>query len=146
MKNGNGAPKKDGRKNNGQHEAFKSKQWKKGQSGNPKGRPKGKTLSEEIKAMLHDELKGGDGLTHLEAIARVMVKEALKGKFPFAKEILERTEGKVADKTELTGASGDPIEILDLSSKDRRADFYRLLSGATDSSVERSSRVRYNGE
>lgn len=147
--NGKGNPKKkkeDGRKNNGKHQAFKEAQWKPGVSGNPKGRPKQKTISEELRDVLDQEMRGANGITHLEAMAKVMIKEALKGKFPFAKEILERTEGKVADKTELTGASGEPIQILDLSNKDKRADFYRLLSGATDSGDKRSRRIQYNGE
>lgn len=136
----------DRRNGNGQNKAFVEKKWKPGQSGNPKGRPKKKTLSEEIQGLLDDTMKGAGGMTHREALARVIIKEALRGKFQFTKEIYERMEGKVADKTELSGADGDPIEILDLSNKDKRADFYRLLSGAKNSGSERSSRIQYNGE
>lgn len=139
-------PREDGRKNNGKHKAFVDRKWKPGQSGNPNGRPKGKTLSEEIRYALAEEIKGGGGLTYMEAIAKVIIKEALKGKFPYTKEILERMEGKVADKTEITGSGGDPIQILDLSNKEKRDSFYRLLSGATHSRNKRPGGIRNNGE
>lgn len=100
------APQKQ-RKNKG-HENIKPHQWKKGQSGNPGGRPRGRSIT----ARLREKLDADDGKL-AELIVKVMIREAAKGKFQFAKEILERTEGKVADKRELTGADGGPIEVTD---------------------------------
>jgi len=139
---------------NGKENGKKRKQdahlWKPGQSGNPKGRPKKRTLSEELRDFIDQEMRdaegNGKGITHRQALARVIVKQALSGKFPFVKEIFDRLEGKVADRTEITGPSGEPIEILDLSSKGKRESFYRLLSSATDGGDKRSGSVRYNGE
>jgi len=100
------APQKQ-RKNKG-HENIKPHQWKKGQSGNPGGRPRGRSIT----ARLRERLDADDGKL-AELIVKVMIREAAKGKFQFAKEILERTEGKVADKArvELSGPDGNAIKV-----------------------------------
>src|SRR3954471_13019930 len=76
--------------------------FRKGQSGNPAGRPKRKTLGERIAHMLdRTELAGRtlpDGRCGAGPPARRIVEEALKGKFAFAKEILDRTEGRAPDQ------------------------------------------------
>ena len=119
-----------------------------GPSGNPKGRPKRRTLSEELHSLLQKEQK--DGMTNMQALAIVILKQARKGRFPFIKEIFERMEGKVADKTQITGADGKNLfSIMDLSDGERRTNFYELLRGSiasTDDGGERSSRLRGNGE
>ena len=119
-----------------------------GPSGNPKGRPKRRTLSEELHSLLQKEQK--DGMTNMQALAIVILKQARKGRFPFIKEIFERMEGKVADKTQITGADGKPLfEVMDLSDGERRTNFYQLLRGSiasTDDGGIGPSRLRSNGE
>lgn len=74
--------------------------WKPGESGNPKGRPKGRNLTEAILARLDQE---HNGRPLVEILADRVIKEALSGKFPFAKELWDRIEGKVTDKHEIEG-------------------------------------------
>jgi len=74
--------------------------WKKGQSGNPGGRPKGESLVALMRRVLERE---HNGRPLMEVLAERLVKEALAGKFPFAKEVLDRVEGKVQDKLEVSG-------------------------------------------
>jgi len=73
--------------------------FKPGQSGNPGGRPKGMSITGALRAALERE---HNGRTIAELIAEKLIKEALSGKFPFAKEVLERADGKVTEKAELT--------------------------------------------
>jgi hypothetical protein len=76
--------------------------FRKGQSGNPAGRPKRKTLGERIADLLdRTELDGRalpDGMCVADLLALAIVEGALEGKFSFAKEVLDRTEGKVPDR------------------------------------------------
>ncbi len=86
-----------------------------GRSGNPAGRPRRKSLGERISTLLaRTELDGRalpEGMCVADLLAEAIVKEALKGKFAFAKEILGRTEGKVADRI----AEPDGGPLMDLS-------------------------------
>jgi hypothetical protein len=66
--------------------------WKPGESGNPKGRPKGITLSEAYRAKLSDPFPGKDH-TWAEEIAERMAKLALS-RVSAATELADRTEGK----------------------------------------------------
>ena len=77
--------------------------WKPGQSGNPKGRPKGSGVTDRLKALLDQPVKDGAEMTVAEALAKAAMKAALKGDHRFFKEILDRTEGKVTDKLEVDG-------------------------------------------
>ncbi len=65
--------------------------WKPGQSGNPGGRPKGKSITALLRERLEDQHNG-------KALAAILVesllKGALKGNLPHIKEVLDRTEGR----------------------------------------------------
>ena len=65
--------------------------FKKGQSGNPKGRPKLPDLSEAIAKILAEEK---DGVTALEAILAALRAKAAKGDVRAAQELLDRGFGK----------------------------------------------------
>jgi hypothetical protein len=84
-----------------------STRFRPGQSGNPKGRPKGKTLTEVIRKKLAQ--KGEDGQSLLNAIAQVFVDEAKAGHYQFAKELIDRVDGKVPDR--VAGPGGDDLTI-----------------------------------
>jgi hypothetical protein len=69
------------------------KPFKKGQSGNPAGRPKSITLSEAMRNELAKILPGTEQ-TFAEIIASKLVKAAALGNVLAAKEIADRTEGR----------------------------------------------------
>lgn len=87
--------KKDKRGNPSIAEHGKATRFKKGQSGNPKGRPKGTGITNRLIRIL-EENEG-----HVsEALAKAATAAALKGDFRFWKEIIDRVDGKVPDKVQ----------------------------------------------
>ena len=89
--------------------------WKKGVSGNPRGRPKKQDcltslLKEEIaKICPADRQKR----TWLELLVLATLQLAMKGNATALKEVWERLDGKVLQtgKVQLSGAEGKPITI-----------------------------------
>jgi hypothetical protein len=73
----------------------------KGQTGNPNGRPKLTKLTEALREQLAEEMPGAPERTVAEAIARALIKEAMKGNVQAAREIADRTEGKPTQKLDL---------------------------------------------
>ncbi len=73
--------------------------WKKGESGNPSGRPKGSvSLEAELRRRLSD---GEEGERLVQGLISQAIRQALGGDFRFFNLILERLDGKVADKVHL---------------------------------------------
>ncbi len=99
----NAAKQQTNKKKGKRGEHLREYSFKPGQSGNPGGRPKGPTITTEIRKLIADpKLR--------EAIAKRVVHDILKGKFPQLKETLDRTEGKVPDRNEVT--TGDkPFKV-----------------------------------
>jgi len=99
-----------------------------GQSGNPAGRPKRKTLTERIAALLEcKELHGRalpDGMCVADLLAEAIVEQALKGKFAFVRDNLDRTEGKVSDR--IAGPDGGPLIDLSILSDEDLDAFGRI--------------------
>ena len=85
-------------------EHLREHQFKPGQSGNPSGRPR-KPVSERLLQRLIEEDEAVGKL-----IAESLLMKAISGDVPALRELLDRTEGKVADKQEHTGADGGPIQ------------------------------------
>lgn len=84
--------------------------FKKGESGNPKGRPKG-TLR-DIKVVLQDLLsQEKNGTQLIDGLMSVVVNKALKGDLKAVDMLLSYSYGKATQRTEITGAEGEPIEI-----------------------------------
>jgi hypothetical protein len=79
-----------------------------GVSGNPAGRPKGRTLVNVIRELLR---KPNGDESELIACAEAYIGEMKKGSFAHAKEIMDREDGKPTQPLELT-ASGKPTYKL----------------------------------
>ena len=89
--------------------------FKKGQSGNPNGRPKGQknyaTLYREALLKLAELNDKDFDELELEIISKGLT-EAHKGNYTFYRDVLDRLHGKPAQRTELTGAEGEALKIL----------------------------------
>src|SRR5580693_9828098 len=85
-------------------------QWKKGQSGNPGGRPKRDFAAEFARKIL--EANGDENL--LNQYANGFAKQLRKGNAYTFKELAERGFGKLVEKKELTGANGGPLEFKEV--------------------------------
>ena len=82
--------------------------YKKGQSGNPKGRPP----IRDIKVVLQDLLsQEKNGTQLIDGLMSVVVNKALKGDLKAVDMLLSYTFGKATQRTEITGSEGEPIEI-----------------------------------
>lgn len=88
----------------------KETQFKKGESGNPNGRPKKLPHLNELLADILGEDK--DGITAAEAILKALRAKAAKGDIRAAEVLLDRAYGKPKQTTELTGSNGDPVQII----------------------------------
>ena len=84
---------------------LKKYQFKKGQSGNPGGRPKGTvSIEAELRKRLAD---GEDGENIVQALVTQALKQALRGDYKFFNLILERIDGRIADR--IAGHDGGPL-------------------------------------
>jgi hypothetical protein len=86
------------------------KPFKKGESGNPNGRPRKLPQLDELLADILGEDK--DGITAAEAILKALRAKAAKGDIRAAEVLLDRAYGKPKQTTELTGSNGDPVQII----------------------------------
>jgi hypothetical protein len=77
-------------------ENLRPKPWKPGQSGNPAGYSRGRRLADTLVALIDET--GAD-----KALMRVMLRKALEGDPRFMQMVLDRVDGKVAQKLELSG-------------------------------------------
>jgi hypothetical protein len=68
-----------------------------GKSGNPTGAKPGRSLTARLRAVLEQD---HNGKTVGQALIDVVTREALKGDFRFAKEILDRIDGPITQKVE----------------------------------------------
>jgi len=82
--------------------------FKKGQSGNPKGRPKLPDLSEAIAKILAEEK---DGVSALEAILGALRAKAAKGDVRAAQELMDRAFGKSKQSLDVTSKGESITEI-----------------------------------
>ncbi len=78
---------------------------KPGEALNPGGRPKGESITAQLRSMLNEKDK--DGKSNAEKIAELLIREAQKPNSrhlaALIKEILDRTEGKVLDTHKIEG-------------------------------------------
>jgi hypothetical protein len=82
--------------------------FKKGQSGNPKGRPP----IRDIKVVLQDLLsQEKNGTQLIDGLMSVVVNKALKGDLKAVDMLLSYSYGKATQRTEITGAEGEKIDF-----------------------------------
>jgi len=75
------------------------------------GRPKGPlSLTKEIKKVLETVYPASKKPIH-EPLVTAAIKHAMKGNAAYFKEIVERVDGKVTDKTEHTGKDSEPVKF-----------------------------------
>ena len=86
----------------GTNKDFIDNQWKPGQSGNPGGRPKGKSITAELRKLIDR----GDTAEELADILYRMGRKDLAA----LKELLDRTDGKVTDVHKFEGDI--PVSIV----------------------------------
>jgi hypothetical protein len=93
--------------------------FSKGQSGNPGGRPKGRSCAAMLRDILDEEAKlkdrpAGHGISVRELLMRKLVDQATKTMDPaLLRIIFERSDGKVPDRIETTisAVSQDGIDL-----------------------------------
>ena len=95
-------PKQSGRQR--QLDAIRPHQWRKGVSGNPRGRPKGPSFATIARQLLNEPVLGRDGqpligpdgepITRLHALAEAVIRRALKGSSTDLIELLARIDPK----------------------------------------------------
>jgi hypothetical protein len=81
-------------------------QFKPGQSGNPAGRPKGRSLMDVIRERLEREMP--DGELVIDKLADAIIARA-SCEWQFAKELLDRSDGPIPQT--IAGRDGGPITI-----------------------------------
>ncbi|MDP7288570.1 MAG: DUF5681 domain-containing protein [Phycisphaerae bacterium] len=86
--------------------------FKPGQSGNPKGRPPERPLT----ALLRETLDANDGEL-IRSIVLVAVERAVAGDFRYFKEIMDRTDGKVSERLNVTANDMDAEDYPGLSAE-----------------------------
>ena len=91
------------------------KRWKKGVSGNPRGRPKKR---DSLTSLLKEEIAkicpaDREKRTWMELIVRATLQLALKGNTTALNEVWDRIDGKVlqTEKVQLAGSQGREIKI-----------------------------------
>jgi len=88
------------------------KPFKKGQSGNPKGRtPKDLCITSLIKEELEEIASTADGkkMTWAQLFAKALVRKACKGHNVAIKEVIERVDGKVPTPVEHKNDPDNPM-------------------------------------
>jgi len=99
--------------------------WKKGESGNPRGRPPREACITSLLVELLDKnaeglspemrkklgLKAGDKKTWRQLVAKAILCGAAMGKPQLVQELLDRLEGKVLQTAEIAGVRGQPLQV-----------------------------------
>jgi len=103
--------------------------WKKGATGNPKGFSKKAKQRVEFKQWIDENYPDGPA-----EVFKVLFDNAKKGRdFRFVDAFLDRYQGRVPQKNELTGKDGNPLEVkinvLSTAAQKRIDELRKKLSG-----------------
>lgn len=95
-KSGDGKPRK---KNDPRNiPGMKAKMWKPGQSGNPKGPPRRKTLEAHVEELMDEKIgRGKDAITRREALATLIVDELMKRNMKLLRTYMDRVWPEVQE-------------------------------------------------
>ncbi|MGA8184869.1 MAG: DUF5681 domain-containing protein [Terriglobia bacterium] len=85
---------------------FREHIFKPGQSGNPGGRPKRKSLTEELEKIIKSTGRDPQNRTYARRLVESMVKRGIKKSDFAANELWERAEGKVPQAFDVAGVLG----------------------------------------
>ena len=95
--------------------------WKPGQSGNPGGKTPFTAITDALKHELMQIMPGADGKTVGQVLAKRLLLIAVETRTQIAIKaieiILERTEGKVVQRQEISGPQGAPMQFESLGSR-----------------------------
>jgi hypothetical protein len=95
--------------------------WKRGQSGNPKGRPRKEPLTDILRQVLAEKMPNGPDRRHArldQVLVRNWVLEAIRTKDTATiVEIFNRIDGKVQGRIALGGDDGEPIRIQPIDAR-----------------------------
>ena len=86
-------------------------QFKKGKTGNPDGRPKGSLSMTKLLRVYLETKDPKTGKYIKDIVNEAFVKRAVAKSDVLMKEILDRVDGKVVNKNELSGKDGGPLQI-----------------------------------
>ena len=117
MKTTQGTKQKKSPVNNRKTTGKRDTRFKKGQSGNPKGRPKGTTGAVSITGLVREELKkcpeGEDKKTYADLVVKRILAKAIKdGNDKMIEKIWAYMDGLPKQPHEFSGKDGDPLTIL----------------------------------
>jgi len=97
----------------GYSEEFIAHQFKPGKSGNPAGRPRGRSITDKLQKILDEADPANPHMSVQERLIRETIKYASRGDARFMTEVFNRTEGKVPDR--ILGSIGlGPLDGMDL--------------------------------
>lgn len=128
------------KKNKGINKGWKNLEkgkWKPGQSGNPKGHPKGQRnfatiYREALKQLAKEKKTTPEKLEDL--ILKVGIAKAIGGDYRFWQDINDRLNGKPVQKNELTGADGKDLIPDNKSVQDADDILTRFINGTSKNS------------
>ena len=113
--------------------------WKKGESGNPKGRLIEKALTDQIRLALNEVVEVDDKegkkkkVKRLRLLATSLVDSAINGSHQHAALVLDRVEGKVRQDHDVTTA-GQPLTFQ----SEALSDFASFLAGSVAGEADRA--------
>ena len=121
----------------GYRKAPKKTRWKKGQSGNAKGRPKGaKNLETVVREEAYSKIVIKEGgktqtITKVEALMKRMMAEGIQGDTKAASVTLDLMQ-KYLPQVDPEAADRAPLTDEELKILSNHADFLELIEGETD--------------
>jgi hypothetical protein len=96
--------------------------WKRGQSGNPSGRPKGLValIRDALERDILQGVKTPDGRSIAEHYAEAVIGHGMKGNAPYMTQVMDRLEGKIGTaSTESGDEAGGLRPIFEIILNDR---------------------------